>query len=87
MYSDHINQLYKAGLYAAEPDRVRWAGGRHYLFQGQHHTHILHRNGHGMECSCEYYQRARDLYHTCAHVIALEQILNGKPELVPIGGP
>lgn len=82
MLSDYTDQLYKAHLYAAEPDRIRWAGGNYFKFSGNNHEHTVHKNGQGWECSCHFFQIAQGIYHACAHTISLERILDQKPELL-----
>lgn len=81
MLSDHIAQLHKARLYAAEPDRFKMLSSDTVLVTGCHHTHTISRNGHGWECSCAYFRATRAVYHTCAHCIALERILSSSSAL------
>lgn len=76
MFSDHIAQLYKARLYAAEPSRFRMIAPDTVMMTGHHHNHTIRKNGHGWECSCEYFRATRAVYHACAHSIALERVLD-----------
>ena len=82
MIYDRHDQIYKARIYRYEPQRLRWLGGRDFEFIGDNHTHRLHCNGEGWECSCASFQRSSlPDFQDCCHTIAANWIIASKPEL------
>lgn len=70
MDSSLVNKIYKARLYAEEPQRV------HILnleveMQGDDRTHRVSFDDDAWSCDCEYFRGHR----ICAHTMALERLL------------
>lgn len=81
MISDHIDQVQRALLFRAEPQRVRRIGGANYEVRGDNRTEQLHHGDSGWECTCADFWRTKGRGYPCAHVIALYRLLNDSPEL------
>jgi hypothetical protein len=73
MNSSMIGKIEKAHRYAKEPERVRF----HSLeatFHGGHDDHRISLGSDGWHCSCHAF--SSHVLGTCAHVMALQQILS-----------
>jgi hypothetical protein len=76
MLSDYIAKFDKARIYASEPQRFKMVTQDSFIMTGRHHDHTIRRNGRGWECSCAYFRSTEPVYHCCAHIMALERIIN-----------
>jgi hypothetical protein len=76
MHSDLIGKIEKARRYAAEPERIQ-VDDLAVTFNGGNSNHkISLKDGH-WQCDCSFFHG----WGTCAHVMALQRILN--PMLTP----
>lgn len=74
MWSERATQVYKAILYAQEPYRFQPLTDTEFVVVGDNNTHRVWQNGAGLQCTCEYFQRTRDVFHDCCHIMALKRI-------------
>ena len=74
MHSSMIGKIEKAHRYAQEPDRVRFDALSASFHGGHDDYHVELRDGH-WHCSCHTFES--HVVGTCAHVMALQQILGG----------
>lgn len=71
MQSDLIGKIEKARRYAEEPERIKF-NELSVTFHGGNSNHIISlKDGH-WHCDCSFFQG----WGTCAHVMALQRILN-----------
>jgi UDP-2,3-diacylglucosamine pyrophosphatase LpxH len=69
MYSDLINKIDKAKRYAQEPERFTFTSLEAHFEGANKHSIVLH--GEHWICDCNFFKA----WHTCSHVMALQQIL------------
>ncbi|NWF79225.1 MAG: hypothetical protein HXY37_04145 [Chloroflexi bacterium] len=71
MQSDLIGKIEKARRYAAEPERIKF-NELNVTFHGGNSNHTISlKDGH-WSCDCSFFKH----WGTCAHVMALQRILN-----------
>jgi hypothetical protein len=73
MNSSMIGKIEKAHRYAKEPERVR-IDSLEATFHGGHDDHRISLGADGWHCSCHAF--SSHVLGTCAHVMAMQQILS-----------
>lgn len=71
MHSDLIGKIEKARRYAEEPERIN-LGEIKATFHGGNNDHTITLAEDQWSCDCDFFR----LRHTCAHVMAMQKILN-----------
>ena len=75
MNSSMIGKIEKAHRYAREPERISFQSFN-ATFQGEHNTYCVELTESGWKCSCHTFE-AHMVGSTCAHIMAMQQILGG----------
>ncbi|GIW00168.1 hypothetical protein [Roseiflexus sp.] len=70
IHSELISMIEKSRRYAHELDRIAIQALR-ARFRGNNNDHVLTLNASGWSCDCSTFR----VWHTCAHVMALQRIL------------
>lgn len=75
MNSSMIGKIEKAHRYAREPERISFVSFK-ASFQGEHNSYTVELTDQGWDCSCHTFE-AHMVGSTCAHIMAMQQILGG----------
>ncbi|MBD0324724.1 MAG: hypothetical protein ICV72_15270 [Aldersonia sp.] len=72
MHSSMIGKIEKAHRYASEPERIR-VRRFEATFHGGHDDYVVSLDGDSWSCTCHTFET--HVVGTCAHVMALQQML------------
>ncbi len=79
MDSAMIGKIMKAKQYAQERDRIRFDAFQ-VSFRGNHGTYVITYNGGVWHCTCHFFSQRG----VCSHTMALERLLEGMVERIPM---